>query len=144
MSSPRFTVRLDVALAEAVQARVDAGTPFATMVRLALRAYLALPADINADSLSAHHDALQALTARVDALEQPPRRQSADSHADSSADSPADTAPSSADIPATQVLGKLCPQGHEYQQTGQSLLQSSNHTCVVCHREQARARRARG
>jgi hypothetical protein len=40
------------------------------------------------------------------------------------------------------VLGKLCPQGHDFEGTGQSLLQQSNRKCLACHREQGRARRA--
>jgi hypothetical protein len=43
--------------------------------------------------------------------------------------------------PHKHVLGKLCPRGHDYQDTGQSLLQRSNRKCLVCHREQAQARR---
>jgi hypothetical protein len=52
------------------------------------------------------------------------------------------TPPPACDYDATRyVLGKLCPRGHAYGETGQSLLQQSNHKCLVCHREQGRARR---
>ena len=39
------------------------------------------------------------------------------------------------------VLGKLCRNSHEWQQTGQSLLYKRNRTCVECHRM---ARRKKG
>jgi hypothetical protein len=39
--SPRYTVRLPQALDAQVQARVQAGTPFAVLIRDALSAYLA-------------------------------------------------------------------------------------------------------
>ena len=38
---PRYTVRLPSALDALVQARVEAGTPFAVLIRAALSAYLA-------------------------------------------------------------------------------------------------------
>jgi hypothetical protein len=41
-------------------------------------------------------------------------------------------------LPATRALGKLCPQGHEYEHTGQSLLRLPSKGCVVCHRESTR------
>ena len=39
------------------------------------------------------------------------------------------------------VLGKLCPQGHDYHGTGQSLRHRRRHVCLACDAEQARARR---
>jgi hypothetical protein len=42
---------------------------------------------------------------------------------------------------ARYVLGKLCPRGHEYQQTGQTLRRRHNQSCVTCATEQQRARR---
>jgi hypothetical protein len=40
-------------------------------------------------------------------------------------------------------LGKLCPRGHAYQGTGQSLLRRHNNGCPQCLNEQKRERRAR-
>jgi hypothetical protein len=39
------------------------------------------------------------------------------------------------------VLGKLCPRGHDYHGTGQSLRHRRRHVCLACDAEQARARR---
>jgi hypothetical protein len=39
------------------------------------------------------------------------------------------------------VLGKLCPRGHDYHGTGQSLRYLRRHVCLACDAEQARARR---
>lgn len=39
------------------------------------------------------------------------------------------------------VLGKLCPQRHDYYGTGQSLRYLRRHVCLACDAEQARARR---
>jgi hypothetical protein len=38
-------------------------------------------------------------------------------------------------------LGKLCPRGHDYKGTGQSLLRRINHLCLACDRERAQERR---
>jgi hypothetical protein len=40
-------------------------------------------------------------------------------------------------------LGKLCPQGHAYQGTGQSLLRQKQGDCVECGKLAKRAQRAR-
>jgi predicted DNA-binding protein len=46
------------------------------------------------------------------------------------------------DFDATKhVLGKLCPRGHDYQGTGQSLLRRANLGCLECDKEKARERR---
>lgn len=37
--------------------------------------------------------------------------------------------------PGKHVLGKLCPRGHAYQATGQSVLRERNRHCVLCDRE---------
>ena len=39
------------------------------------------------------------------------------------------------------LLGKLCPRGHDYYGTGQSLRHLRRHVCLACDAEQARARR---
>jgi hypothetical protein len=39
------------------------------------------------------------------------------------------------------VLGKLCPRGHDYHGTGQSLRHLRRHGCGACEAEQAQARR---
>jgi hypothetical protein len=41
-------------------------------------------------------------------------------------------APGQACDPTRHVLGRLCPRGHAYQGTGQSLRRLSNHLCVAC------------
>jgi hypothetical protein len=106
-----------------VQARVQAGTPFAVLIREALLAYLAdtpptaaLTAADSADSLRHVQAQLAALTARVAALEQAPtvpgrtptpRRHHADRSADralTAADRSADTAPTPADTRADSAL----------------------------------------
>jgi hypothetical protein len=38
-------------------------------------------------------------------------------------------------------LGKLCPRRHDYNGTGQSLLRKTNHLCLACDCERAKARR---
>jgi hypothetical protein len=43
--------------------------------------------------------------------------------------------------PGKYVLGKLCPRGHEYCGTGQSLRHRRRHVCLACDAEQARERR---
>src|SRR5262249_26809836 len=43
--------------------------------------------------------------------------------------------------PVKYRLGKLCPRGHEYHSTGQSLRKNSNAACLACDAQQARARR---
>jgi hypothetical protein len=40
------------------------------------------------------------------------------------------------------VLGKLCPQGHAWGTTGQSLLSLPSHTCKECKKESKRRKRA--
>ena len=42
----------------------------------------------------------------------------------------------------THTLGRLCPRGHEWGRTGQSLLRCSNHRCRQCDNDQKRERRA--
>jgi len=55
---------------------------------------------------------------------------------------PAAAAPlSSTSLPANRILGKLCPRGHDYQGTGQSLLYVKNRVCVVCDRARQAQRR---
>ena len=95
---PRYTVRLPSALDALVQARVEAGTPFAVLIRAALSAYLAdsppTGAPTPADSLRILGEELAILRARVTSLEQAltRRRQDTDSSADS-VPTPADTPP---------------------------------------------------
>ena len=67
--SPYYSVRLPQALDALVQARVRAGTPFATLLREALAAYLANTPPTPADTLQRLVEQVAALTTRVDALE---------------------------------------------------------------------------
>jgi hypothetical protein len=56
-----------------------------------------------------------------------------------------DTAPSAACPPfdpTKNVLGKLCPRGHEWGTTGQSLLRRSNYRCRACENASRREKRA--
>ena len=57
---------------------------------------------------------------------------------------PAPAIVSDTNVPAFDTskfyLGKLCPRGHAYQGTGQSLHWVANRNCVECRREQDRAR----
>jgi hypothetical protein len=160
MPSPRYTVRLPDPLHQAVQARLAAtGVSFTTLIRNALSVYLAdspaAPAD-SADTLRLVQEHLADLSARVEKLEQAPpsRPQGADRRPDSlptpsrhlSAGADAvltrtDTAP--AYDPARYILGRLCPRGHEWGATGQTLRKRHSGTCVTCEREQQRERRAR-
>jgi hypothetical protein len=71
-----------------------------------------------------------------------------DTKADEAAHPPETPAPpilSDRNMPAFDtskyVLGKLCPRGHDYQGTGQSLLRRANLGCLDCDREKARERR---
>lgn len=41
---------------------------------------------------------------------------------------------------ARYVLGKLCPRGHDYEGTGQSLLRRTNRHCCACDREKFQER----
>jgi hypothetical protein len=117
MPSPRYTVRLPSALDAAVQEHIrTSGTPFATLIRDALSAYLAdiLPtvtptAADSADTLREVQAHLAALTARVEILElaltavPTPRRQPDDRDATippTAADRSADTVPTAADTAA--------------------------------------------
>jgi hypothetical protein len=70
MPSTRYTVRLPPPLDAAVHERVRQGTPFATLVREALSAYLADTPPTAADTLMDLQDRLIALTVRVEFLEQ--------------------------------------------------------------------------
>lgn len=55
---------------------------------------------------------------------------------------PPRTVPAKDDVfdPARHILGKLCPRGHAYQDTGQSL-RDKKWDCVVCRRERKRVAR---
>jgi hypothetical protein len=127
MPSTRYTVRLPLALDQAVQAHLlTTGTSFAVLIREALAAYLAdTPPTVSptgadsADTLSALQAQLAEVTTRVKVLEEiltrwsqltdrsadsvpTERRQDADSRADTvltPADRSADTLPTGADTP---------------------------------------------
>jgi hypothetical protein len=45
--------------------------------------------------------------------------------------------------PTRYFLGVLCPRGHDYAGTGQSLRKRQNHSCQRCDVEQKRVRRQR-
>jgi hypothetical protein len=156
MPSPRYTIRLSHALAAQVQARVEAGTPFAVLMRAALSAYLAdtpptgaptaerTGAD-SADTLRTLQEHLAALAVRVAALEQGPtgRRQKRTPRADRAPTPCLTPPPPPAFDPTRHRLGRLCPRGHDWQGTGQSLRANNKAGyCLACQAEDARARRA--
>jgi len=156
MPSPRYTLRLPHALAAQVQARVEAGTPFAVLMRDALAAYLAdttptgspteepTGAD-SADTLRTLQEHLSALAMRVAALEQAPtgsrqERTPRDDRAPTGALAGADT---TAFDPTRHRLGRLCPRGHDWQGTGQSLRANNKAGyCLACNAAAARTSRA--
>jgi hypothetical protein len=45
--------------------------------------------------------------------------------------------------PTKYTLGRLCPRGHDYQGTGQSLRRRHNGECAQCNIDQQRERRQR-
>jgi len=168
MPSRRYTLRLPRALDDAVQAHLHAtNTPFADLMREALSAYLgdtprtvpltsadtpptlhALTSADSTNTLRILQDQLAALTSRVEILEQrlTPRRQRADRSADRAPTGRADTPPTEADSPpaydtARYILGRLCPRGHEYQQSGQTLRLILGRKCRQCEIEGQRERR---
>src|SRR5262245_3370485 len=152
MPSPRYTIRLPQALADQVQARVEAGTPFAVLMRDALSAYLAdtpptgaPTGEGSADTLHRLQEQLSALVQRVAALEQVPtgRRQERTPLADRApTGAPTASAPPAFD-PTRHRLGRLCPRGHDWQGTGQSLRANNKAGyCLACNAEDARKRRA--
>jgi hypothetical protein len=53
-----------------------------------------------------------------------------------------DTAEQSPYDTSKYVLGSLCPRGHDYQGTGQTLRRRPRNVCPACDREQTRERRA--
>lgn len=146
--SPRYTVRLPPALDAEVQAHVQAGTPFAVLIRAALRAYLAgtLPPADSADNLQTIQAQLDALCQRIALLEQ--RADTAPTPPGRAEPAPLPVVPTDADttptLPANRILGKLCPKGHDWEGTGQSLLRLPSRVCLACDRERARATRQRG
>jgi hypothetical protein len=56
-----------------------------------------------------------------------------------------DTRQTESDVPAYEptkyTLGKLCPRGHDYQGTGQTLLRLTNRHCLACDREKFHERK---
>jgi hypothetical protein len=166
MPSPRYTVRLPSALDQQVQDHLrTSGTSFTVLIREALSAYLAdsVPTGVptaadRADSLQPLGEQLALLRTRVEALERvlTVSRQVADRHADrvqTAADRDADTPPTPADSPrqtegcppfdpAKSVLGRLCPRGHEWGSTGQSLRRLPNLSCRACENLRRREKRA--
>ncbi|MGE3540267.1 MAG: hypothetical protein AB7N91_22860 [Candidatus Tectimicrobiota bacterium] len=193
----RHTIRLPAALEAQVQGRIQAGTPFAALVREALSAYLAdspvarpdpappaarrdaeagttgtdsrldnLPPDTDlASTLVVLQAQVAALLIRVELLEQRQTfsEDAAAQVAELTADTPRPSGNTRADLlegifaaptaapeppatdrpvlPANRVLGKLCPRGHDYQGTGQSLLRLPARVCLACERERSKAKR---
>ena len=167
---PRLTIRLSDDLLAVLTARVGQDTSVSDMVREALEAYLGVepsqrptsrqtfrrtrrqttfPSSDSAPSveeivpqlaviLAEFQQRLTQIEARVDALSdthRSPVRQRRRTP---------QPLPQGRDLdPQHWVLGKLCPRGHEYEHTGQTLWRLPGHHCRQCENELARERRQR-
>lgn len=154
----RVTTRLPADLYAQLEALGSHGQPMAAIIREALHAYLTRqpwqpetqtsPSSVAA-VLAAIEPRLATLEQRIGALEgerptgsqRQPRRQPA---ADATRPSP----PTGADSqgqgydPSRYILGKRCPRGHEWRQTGQTLRRRTSNSCPQCDVQQQRERRA--
>lgn len=145
----RVTIRLDPSLYAQLEACGCHGQPMAAIIRQALVEYLARqPQDLSsavnlagtvaamAASLAALRTQVEDLTARVDILAatRQPIRQSDPTSSLTEDCPPFDT--------TKNRLGRLCPRGHEWGTTGQSLLRLSNQSCRACENQLRRERRA--
>jgi uncharacterized coiled-coil protein SlyX len=151
----RITIRLDPALHARLEARGSHGQPLAAIVRQALEHYLVQQPE-QPPTVEGITATLAAMTARLDALQDQVhhlterleavaamRQSPAAREQPQQPEQLRQPAPSA--IPAYDtskfVLGKLCPRGHDYLNTGQSLLRRANLGCLACDREKARERR---
>lgn len=155
-TGPRITVRLTPTLEALVSDRVRQGDSLSDIVREALDAYLGgcqtsrqTPALSTSDTVSARlsdiasdmadiQQRLGQIEAQMAARAAPHPRQTLRQTfvSDTSQQTPL------AFDPTRHRLGKLCPRGHDYQGSGQSLRKTSRSgACLACHREQGRERR---
>jgi hypothetical protein len=167
----RVTIRLTPEVYALLEARGSRGMPLAAIVREALIDSLtrqpeaATPPDtlaetvaILAASLEDLRQQVAALSSRVERLaaqsRQPaatprqPRQPSAAKPQQLPTAAPVSDTPSDAAIPPFDpnkfVLGKLCPRGHDYYGTGQTLRRVFRHVCPACDVERTReARKAK-
>jgi len=167
---PRITVRLTPPLAALVKGRVRQGESLSDIVREALDAYLGAcptprltPAHASSDSAgkaeAPRSDTLSDIVARMAAmasdvsdiqarlarLESPPETRPAQGYPrQTPRQAPRQTTcPTQPTFdPTRHRLGKLCPRGHDWQGTGQSLrVNNKAGYCLACNAEDARARR---
>ena len=161
--SQRITIRLSPDLAARLAATVGTRGTLADTVRHAIEAYLEGEADTRqpwqtplaaaadvAATLADMRTRLAGIEQRLEALEataatrQPQPRPRPPARPRSAARAAlADTAdaPAPGYDPTRFALGVLCPRGHKYQQTGQTLRRLPSHVCPACDVEQQRARR---
>lgn len=168
----RLTVRLSPALEARLADRVRQGARVSDIVRDALEAYLgscpterptaeihasAMVADM-ADRLSAIASDMTDIQQRLGQIEaqmttraasspRPTRRQTdRQTSGQTARQTPvADTSqqPQPSFDPTRHRLGRLCPRGHNWQETGQSLRANNKAGyCLACQAEEARAKRA--
>jgi len=157
-SGSRLTVRLSPALEEHLSARVRQGERVSDIVREALEAYLGLcqterpterptPDTHTSDILSDMSARLSALASDMADIQQrlgqievqmaaraAPRPRPTPRPTPVS-DTPPQEPPQGTFDPTKYVLGKLCPRGHAWGNTGQSLLRRTNRHCCACDRE---------
>jgi hypothetical protein len=79
------------------------------------------------------HPALDTVLAEVEAEVKEDKRQTENSE---------EAAPVPAYDTNKYALGKLCPRGHDYHESGKTLLRLPKYVCPQCDAERARARRA--
>jgi hypothetical protein len=163
--STRITIRLSPLLAARLAAKAGPQGHVADTVRQALEAYLQDdPASRQpvADTLAAMADTVAAIQARLTAVErrltalegmadtgsqrQTPGRQAASQGAPHRTRQPRQPEPPALDaVPPFDaskfVLGKLCPRGHDYYGTGQTLRRLFRHVCPACDVERTREAR---
>jgi hypothetical protein len=158
----RVMIRLSPALYAQLEARGSHGQPLAAIVRQALVDYLTQQPEEPASSHSSHeqppelreqlvtmaaslqelHAQVDALTARLDALAAPQQPQAATSSRTTATEQPRAANSPLPPYDATRfVLGTLCPRGHDYGGTGQSLRRRHNGGCAQCNIDQQRERR---
>jgi len=122
------------------------------MVRHALQEYVARQTGqpssayetaVTLAAMAARFDGLQdqveALATRLESLATSTRQTLADMSA--SERQPRSRRRQPPDATSKFVLGSLCPRGHAYQDTGQTLRRRRSHSCPACEVEQQRARR---
>jgi hypothetical protein len=146
---PRITIRLSDDLAATLEARAATGQPMADIVRDALHQYLhgqpsspSLPAAVQQPDLAARVDVLERTVSQLAATVS--QLVAAGSQPDSHRQPRRRRQPLPAEgrfDPTKWTLGKLCPRGHEYEHTGQTLWRLPGYHCRQCENELAKEKR---